>query len=270
MNLDRSFFGALAFVAFAAPALAADLPARTYTKAPMVAPVAVYDWTGFYIGAHGGGAWGNSNWLNTASNGNLGFYPDLLPGDRNGHRISGALGGGQVGYNFQSGAFVFGVELSGSAADVKGSSISQPGPFSLQDDVFTTKISSLFLASGRVGYAANNWLLYVKGGYAGASVKTSAVDTAGATTGAGFARTWHGGWNVGAGVEYGITPNWSVALQYDYIQLETKNVALGGPNFINGVAAGVAIYNWDISPRDINAVTARINYRFGGPVVARY
>ncbi|WP_082905836.1 outer membrane beta-barrel protein [Bradyrhizobium centrolobii] len=117
------------------------------------------------------------------------------------------------------------MELSGSAADIKGSSISQPGPFSAQD-VFGTRITSFFLASARLGYTSDNWLFYVKGGYAGAHVKTSAVDTGPPTTGAGYDQRWHHGWNLGAGVEYGITPNWSIALQYDYIQLASLYLAI--------------------------------------------
>jgi outer membrane immunogenic protein len=268
--MNKFLLGVVGLVAMATTASAADLAARPYTKAPPPIVAVAYNWSGFYIGAHGGYGWGTSNWLNTASNAAGPFWPGLIPGDRTSHSISGGLGGGQIGYNFQAGAVVYGVELSGSAADIRGSSIAQLGPFSEGDDVFTTKISSLFLASARLGYAANNWLFYAKGGYAGANVKTSAVDTTPPLTGSGFAQTWHNGWNVGGGIEYGLSPNWSVALQYDYVRLETQSVNLGGPNFFNGVAAGTAIYNWNVSPHDIQAVTARINYRFGGPVIARY
>jgi outer membrane immunogenic protein len=266
-DMNKLALGILVAVGFSATAQAADIDVSPRPVAPMVM---IYNWSGFYVGAHGGGAWGKSNWLNTASSAPLGLYPDLVPGDPNGHNISGWLAGGQMGYNFQSGALVYGLELSGSAADLKGSSISQAGPFSLQDDVFATKITSFFLASARLGYAADNFLLYVKGGYAGAHVKTSAVDVGPPSTGSGYDQRWHHGWNVGAGVEFGFTPNWSLALQYDYIQLETVNDTLGGTNYLNGVAGAKAIYNWDVNPRNINAATVRLNYRFGGPAVARY
>lgn len=265
--MKKLALGIVAAIGLSTAAQAADM---AVAPRPVAAPAMIYNWSGFYAGVHGGGAWGNSNWLNTASNGGPLFYPDLLPGDRNGHNISGWLAGGQMGYNFQSGSLVYGLELSGSAADIKGSSISQPGPVSTQDDVFGTKITSFFLASARLGYASDSWLLYVKGGYAGAHVKTSAVDIVAPLTGAGYDQRWHHGWNVGAGLEYGFTPSWSLALQYDYIQLETINVTVGGPNFLNGVAAGRALYNWDITPRNIHAGTVRLNYRFGGPVVAKY
>jgi outer membrane immunogenic protein len=267
--MRRLAFGIVAAIGLCTAAEAADM---AVAPRPVAVPVMVYNWSGFYVGAHGGGAWGNSNWFNTSSDAGIPLlYPDLIPGDRNGHKISGWLAGGQMGYNFQSGSIVYGIELSGSAANLKGSSISQAGPFSNQDDVFATKISSFFLASARLGYAADNWLLYARGGYAGAHVKTSAVDTGPPFTGEGYDQRWHHGWNVGAGVEYGIAPDWSVAFQYDYIQLETVNAALGGQNFVNGGFTGRrANYNWDITPRDIHAATIRINYRFGGPLVAKY
>lgn len=267
--MKKLALGIVAAIGVSTAAQAADMAVAVPSR-PIVAPVMIYNWSGLYVGAHGGGAWGNSDWLNTASSAALFHYPDLIPGDGNGHNISGWLAGGQLGYNFQSGSIVYGMELSGSAADIKGSSTSQPGPFSAQDDVFGTKISSFFLASARLGYAADNWLLYLKGGYAGAHVKTSAVDVGPPTTGAGYDQRWHHGWNVGAGVEFGFTPSWSLALQYDYIQLETVNVAVGGPNFFNGVAAGRALYNWDVTPHNIHAATVRLNYRFGGPAVAKY
>jgi len=265
--VKKLVLGIVAAIGLSTVAQAADMviPPR-----PVAAIATIYNWSGLYVGAHGGGAWGKSNWYNTASDAAFGLYPDLIPGDRTAHNISGWLAGGQLGYNFQSGSLVYGLELSGSAAGIKGSSISQPGPFSFQDDVFTTKITSLFLASARLGYAADNFLLYVKGGYAGAHVKTSAVDIGPPTTGSGYDQRWHSGWNVGAGVEFGFTPNWSLALQYDYISLQTVNDTLGGQNFVNGVATVRALYNWNVTPRDIHAATVRINYRFGGPVVARY
>lgn len=265
--MKKLALGIVAAVGLSASAQAADM---AIPPQPVAALATIYNWSGFYVGAHGGGARGNSNWLNTVSDAPLGLWPDLIPGDRTSHKISGWIAGGQMGYNFQSGAFVYGLELSGAASDLKGSSLSQPGPFSQQDDVFTTKITSFFLASARLGYASGNWLLYLKGGYAGAHVKTSAVDFGGAVVGSGYDQRWHHGWNVGAGVELGFTPSWSIALQYDYIGLQTLNDTLGGVNYNNGVIAGRALYNWDVSPRDIHVATIRLNYRFGGPVVARY
>src|SRR5450432_1034003 len=114
--MKKFLLGAVGLVAlgFAAPAFAADLAARPYTKAPaMIA--AVYDWSGFYIGANGG--WGSSHkcWD---------FLPALGGTAPEGcHDTSGGTAGGQIGYRWQTGAFVFGVEAQGNWADLKGSNI---------------------------------------------------------------------------------------------------------------------------------------------------
>src|SRR6266436_8092019 len=99
----------------AAPAVAADLAARPYTKAPpMIA--AIYDWSGFYIGANGG--WGSSrNCWNDAVDGATG----LLVGSEGCHDATGGVAGGQIGYRWQSAGWVFGVEAQGDGADLRGS-----------------------------------------------------------------------------------------------------------------------------------------------------
>ena len=151
----------------AAPAVAADLAARPYTKAPaMIA--AVYDWSGFYIGANGG--WGSSrnNW------------DSVLPfvvGSEGSHNATGGTVGGQVGYRWQAGTWVFGVEAQGNWADFKGSNASTLFGANF---VNRSKTDAFGLFTGQVGYAANNFLLYVKGGAAVTSNKYSVVNAAGA------------------------------------------------------------------------------------------
>ena len=153
--------GALALfaVGMVVPALAADLPARVYTKAP--APVvAIYDWSGFYIGGNGG--WGTSHkcWsLTPIGQGLPGVLPNLPEGC---HDASGATAGGQIGYRWQSSAWVFGLEAQGNWADFKGSN-----PSSLIGIATNrSKVNAFGLFTGQVGYAWNNALLYVKGGAA--------------------------------------------------------------------------------------------------------
>ena len=147
----------LAVSALIAPASAADLAARPYTKAPMVA--AVYDWSGFYIGLNGGGGSSRNCWDLTANNGVA-----IVPAPREGcHDATGALAGGQFGYRWQSASWVFGVEGQGDWADLKGSSASATAiiPFNNR-----TKIDAIGLFTGQVGYAWSNILAYVKGGAA--------------------------------------------------------------------------------------------------------
>ena len=220
----------------ASPVLAADLPVR---KAPF-APAAVYDWTGFYIGGHLGGAWGDKDWF-AVGVGPLGS-----------HDVDGFIGGGQVGFNYQVGTWVFGVEADFSWADVNGHHV---------DNVFfgdnRTKVDWFGTVTGRIGYAFDRTLLYVKAGGAWAR------DVYTITATGFFAQTsdtnW--GWTVGAGLEYGLTPNWSLKLEYNYLSFDTQRVTFvpntGGP------------FDRDVD-QQIHVLKAGINYRFGGPITARY
>src|SRR5204863_2873534 len=144
----------------AAPASAADLAARPYTKAPpMVA--AIYDWSGFYIGANGG--WGSSHKCWDVTN----FLGATVPTFREGcHDATGGVIGGQVGYRWQSAGWVFGLEAQGDWADLKGSRISQQFIAAPGDAVDRSNIRAFGLFTGQVGYAWDNALLYVKGGAA--------------------------------------------------------------------------------------------------------
>src|SRR5262249_41983004 len=145
---------ALAALGMAAPASAADLAAKPYVKAPppMVAPV--YDWTGFYIGGNGGWAQSRNCW---------GFVPiaGVFIADGCSDRSRG-VAGGQIGYRWQTGQFVFGVEGQGDWADLNGSRLS------VIDPAFTlhTKTDAIGLFTGQLGYAWNAALFYVKGGAA--------------------------------------------------------------------------------------------------------
>lgn len=240
-----------------AQAVAADLrPVYKAPPAPVVAPY--YNWSGFYLGAHIGGGWTDPTYLNTA---NTGAFGDLVPGEGFRHSASGVVGGGQVGFNWQAGNFVFGLEASFSGTGIDGTWNNTV--FGGVDDQFKTKIGSLFLGTGRVGYAANNWLLYVTGGYAGADVKASVSDVVAPNLGSVSHSKWLSGYTIGAGLEYAFTQNLSLGLQYNYVDL-------GRSSFELGDATG--FYTFDVKPKDMHIATARLNYRFnwGGPVMASY
>ncbi|RTM10018.1 MAG: porin family protein [Bradyrhizobiaceae bacterium] len=242
----------------ASSASAADLAARPYTKAPP--PVAaVYDWTGFYIGGHLGGSWTNEQWINTA---NTTGFGDLSPGNGFAQRGTGVIGGAQLGYNWQFQSFVLGLEGTVSGMSNKGSLLNTVFGAGL-DDVFSWRTDWMATVVGRAGVAYNNNLFYVKGGYAGVNNKLSVSDTVPALTGSGSQTTWHNGWTVGAGWEYGITRNWIVGVEYNYAAFETKSYQLAG-------AAAPALYTFDVKPKDIQSVVARVSYKFGGPVMAKY
>jgi outer membrane immunogenic protein len=253
----------------AAGASAADLAARPYTKAPPPLAVAVYDWSGFYVGANGGGAWSRKCWDANPFTIDLGFVPAFtVSGPEGCHTASGATAGGQVGYRWQSAAWVFGVEAQGNWANLEGSNASQLAFFA--GFANRTKIDAIGLFTGQVGYSWNSFLLYVKGGAAVARDRYESFLTApvgplpvGFIADRGSETRWGG--VVGIGGEYSFTRNWSVALEYDHLFMGDRNVAMTyDPAFIS------ALNHSERIRQDIDMVTARINYRFGGPVVAKY
>ena len=233
----------------AAPASAADLAARPYTKAPpMVA--AIYDWSGFYIGANGGWASSRNCW---------GLVPiaGTVIADGCADR-SGGVAGGQIGYRWQTGQFVFGLEAQGDWADLSGSSIS------LNNPAFTTrtKVEDLALFTGQIGYAWNAALLYLKGGAAMTRNRFDILTTLGGVSVASASSTRLGG-TVGVGFEYGFAPNWSAGIEYDHLFMGNANNSF---SVVNPIVASAA----NRISQDVDMVTVRVNYRFGGMGVARY
>jgi len=256
--MKKILLGSVGLVALGvASAQAADLQARrAYTKAPVM--VAAYDWSGFYLGLNGG--WGTSHncWTNTAING-----APLAPATEGCHDASGGTVGGQVGYRWQMASWVFGVEAQGNWADFSGSNVS----LALGGVTNRTKIDAFGLFTGQVGYTFNNVLLYVKGGAAVTDSKYDGVATvgvggvpAGGLVDSASESRWGGA--VGAGVEIGFAPNWSVAAEYDHLFMGSSN--------INFPATAVAFSRTDRIKQDVDLATVRLNYRFGGPVVAKY
>jgi len=239
-------------------ASAADLAARPYGKAPAYIE-SIYNWAGFYVGGHLGGASTNQEWINTA---NTTFFGDLSPGQGFRQRGSGIFGGGQIGYNWQANNWVFGLEGTVSGLNNSGTVVNNVFGFGL-DDRFSWRTDWMATVTGRVGYAVANNLFYAKGGYAGVNNHLSVVDAnPNPSTGSGSQTQWHHGWTVGAGWEYGITQNWIVGLEYDYSAFEKKSYQLGG--------VGPGTYTFDARPHDIQSVVGRVSYKFGGPLVARY
>jgi outer membrane immunogenic protein len=219
-----------------ASATAADLPARgAYpTKAPAYV-AQVYNWTGFYVGAHVG--WGRVDLTSTV----------IAPAGFGsaGDSQSGFLGGGQVGFNYQVGQFVFGVEGDIAWTDIGRTTTTTFGGTTIVDSSNVDWIATL---AGRLGYAWGPALLYVKGGVAWMDWSASAVAT-GAFVGAATGGNTETGYVIGAGLEYGFTPNWSAKLEYNYLDFGTERVATGG-----------LIVDTRL---DTHIVKAGINYRFG-------
>src|SRR6478752_4637135 len=241
----------------AAPASAADLAARPYTKAPppMVAPI--YDWTGFYIGANGG--WGSSHscWDTVDP-----FGVNVADGCRS---RSGGLIGGQIGYRWQASQWVFGLEAQGDWADLSNQRISLLNPLLST----RTQTDGIGLFTGQIGYAWNAALFYVKGGAAVTSNRFSIIGNVLGTELASASATRWGG-TVGVGFEYGFSPNWSFGVEYDHLFMGNAN------NSFTGLTAIDARFVNNRVSQDVDMVTVRLNYRFGGfggygaPVAARY
>ncbi|WLA53364.1 outer membrane protein [Bradyrhizobium diazoefficiens] len=248
-------------LALAAPAGAADLAARPYTKAPAPMVAAIYDWSGFYIGINGGGGSAHSCWDFVTP------VTGTLVGEGC-HNATGGTVGGQVGYRWQSASWVFGLEGQGNWADFSGDNISLlfPGSALVTGDRNRSRIDSFGLITGQVGYAWNSVLLYVKGGAAVVGDKFdiyAAPGTPGAGTLLASGRDTRWGATVGAGLEFGFAPNWSVGVEYDHIFLghQTRDLTVPGTGLL---------FQINRISQDVDMGLVRLNYRFGGPLVARY
>jgi outer membrane immunogenic protein len=246
-------------------ASAADMAARApaYTKAPVM-PVAVYNWGGFYIGGNVGGASSHNCWdVNGLGVVGAGVVPVVPAVGEGCHSATGAVAGGQIGYRWQITNWVFGLEAQGDWANLKGSNLSSSAAFGT---IVTnqTKINSLGLFTGQVGYAWNNVLGYLKGGAAVTDDKYNGIVT---PVGVAFDQASETRWGgaIGAGLEFGFAPGWSVGVEYDHLFMGNQTrtfTALTGP-------VG-AITRTDNIKQDIDMGTVRFNYTFGGPVVAQY
>jgi outer membrane immunogenic protein len=249
--MKKVLLSTVALIAFAAPAAAADLAARPYTKAPPPAIAAVYDWSGFYIGANGG--WGSSHkcWDFTTPAGTFVAAEGC-------HDASGGTAGGQIGYRWQAGTWVFGLEAQGNWADFRGSNVSLFDPTVRNQ----SRIDAFGLFTGQVGWAVNNVLFYVKGGAAVTADRFRRFDV---PTGVLIATTgddtrWGG--VVGAGLEFGFAPNWTAGVEYNHLFMQDRT-----HTFVDTTGAFFAT---DRIRQDVDLVTVRVNYRWGGPVIAKY
>lgn len=259
-KLFASAVSMLSLAAAIAPAAAADLP----VKAPPPVVEAVYDWTGFYIGVHGGGGWGRKE--ATSRDFTVGGVP--VAASQAKIKPSGWLAGGQIGYNFYQsptawwfgGRFVLGVEAQGSWADMDETVSCFSGAFTAR---CTAKVDSLGTVALRYGTAWNRFFFYSKIGVAWARDKYTIDSTV-----PGFPATFSAdetrwGWMSGTGAELALGNNWSAKAEYNYMGLRRETVTF------SGTPAGVS-FDAEIKQR-IHLVKFGLNYHFGSQaVVARY
>ena len=236
---------AATMLAGAGVAVAADLP-YILPKAPP--PIQrVYDWTGFYVGVNVGGGWSNAKSSFSVAPG-----PAFASVDNS---LPGAVGGGQVGYNWQSGAMVLGVEADFQASSLKGGLDAPCPPLICTGLVasFNQKMPWFGTARGRVGYASDGWMIYATGGYAYSRLETDAFASAGGVSASASVSETRSGWTAGGGIEVALSRNWTAKVEYLYLDFGTHNRTWTVP--------GIVVIN-DAGKLNANVARAGVNYRF--------
>jgi outer membrane immunogenic protein len=225
-----------------AQASAADLSARPAYKAPAAVVVPPFSWTGFYFGPHLGAAAGR--WTDTALSGGTG----IPAGTAADNSASGVLAGAQLGYDWQFGNTVFGLQGDLAWADIRNTS---GVPFPAIGASVSNRVSTLGTATARLGWAMDRSLLYVKGGWAWSRNQFDVLSPAVFDAGASDTRN---GWTVGIGTELAAWNNWSVFAEYDYLDFGTRTVNVSGPGVAGAPPFGVR--------EQIHEVKLGGNYRF--------
>ena len=204
-------------------ASAADMPTKMPVKAPMAAPA--YNWTGLYVGGFVGGAWASGNAVSTdpcliaslaaCAAAGVGTFNGVAPTP---YSLKGSfIGGGTLGYNMQSGMFVYGLEGEFGYIHLRGSIVQNP--LGGGDTSAEATIGSWYgIVAGRLGYTWDRTLIYVKGGGVAVRVSDGVVDNIGVTLDTRTATTRWGA-AIGGGVEYGLTPNWRLKAEYQYLAI---------------------------------------------------
>jgi outer membrane immunogenic protein len=289
MTIQARTLGSVAFfaLALALPASAADL-GRMPTKAPVAAPPPAFNWSGCYVGGYVGGAFtsdsdaiftdlGNgtfrsfSGGLTAAGIAGVHSWPVALDD-------SSFIGGGTVGCNWQpvGSSFVFGIEgevgylkLEGAAFDPFLGPNILVAPFT-PDVLGGARVGDWYaMATGRLGYAFNNWMIYVKGGAAFVPVKHTVVDNCNT----GLCGNWLIATTnddtvtvgtVGGGVEWAFAPNWSLKAEYMWIALGNEDItSCATATTPAGAAVAGGAFCFSSSFPDIHTVKVGVNYRFG-------
>jgi outer membrane immunogenic protein len=226
--MKRLLLAGVASLAIAAsPAIAADLPAHMPTKAPAYAPM-MYNWSGWYIGIQGGYGFGRSDWA------------DSLGSITGGFDVDGALLGGTLGVNWQTGNWVLGLEGDGSWSNIRGSAPCVVGV------TCETRNDWLATVRGRVGHAFDRVMPYITGGVAFGDIEATTLGLSETST--------EVGWTVGAGVEWALAGPWTAKVEYLYADLGKMSCSVA-------VCGGAGPTDVKL---DTSIVRAGINYRFGG------
>jgi len=245
--VKRVLLATAAFAALAAagqPAAGADI-GRFPAQAPVAAPLAVENWTGLYVGGNAGYSWGRSD---------LSYTFDALPTVTSTLNPNSFIGGGQIGYNWQFGSLVFGLE--GDLAWRHGTDAATfTSPIAGDFASFSTEQNWVGTARPRVGFAAQNWLVYGTGGVAFGGFKHAYTETRTGVITRGVANSdSKAGWTAGAGVEYAFTNQWSLGVEYLYMDFGSSTLAQAPTA---PLPASTAVFD-DKS----HVLRAKVNYKF--------
>jgi outer membrane immunogenic protein len=227
---------ALSVLSLAPPAIAADMVAKARPVAAIAPPI----WSGFYVGGQAGYSWANADYTHTSTTGfveDFSFHPQS------------AIGGAHAGVQGQWGTWVLGLEGSFNFTQLHETRVSPLRPPSFK----TFELDDIATVVAKAGYAANRWLIYVKGGWADANIRTEGTNPLNGSTAA--PRAWESGWTIGGGVDYLISPNWILGADFNYYNFSFDRSAVAS-------SGGTAF--WSNTNADVYAVTGRISYKFGG------
>jgi outer membrane immunogenic protein len=248
MKMKSAFVGLVSGVALAMSAASAGADG-TYRGSVVAAP---YSWSGLYVGVNAGYAWSDTDWVFPPPGNFFGPAGTTFSSDS-----SGGLVGGHIGVQHQWGNIVAGAEVSYSATWLNDTVVGPVPVF--PNDRFKTEINDLLLVVGRLGYAAHNFLIYGKGGFASSDVELSGRSGA-PVAGVTFSESQRlTGWTAGAGVEWMLSRNLILGVEYNYVHLDNEafDARTGGTVVGLPVLVGVD----DVI---IQTVMARLSYKFGG------
>ena len=248
MSVKSFFLLTASVVALSSGVMAADLPSKK-KAAPFVA-LPMFTWAGAYVGVNAGYAYGNAKVTDVAAG-----YPGYLPPnpDKDGSfHPGGGLGGGQVGYNLQSGNIVYGLEADFDWSHITGSYND------LNNSALGGTLGWFGTVRARAGYAFDRTLIFVTGGLAYGKVKSFATNFAGSDYATVYQNKTETGWTLGAGAEYALTNNLTVKTEYLYVSLPKTNVTLADPlaDYPGGALATSKV------KVDFSVLRAGVNYKF--------
>jgi outer membrane immunogenic protein len=225
----------LSVLSFGPPAIAADIP----VKARPIAAIAPASWSGFYVGGQAGYAWTNADYIHTSTSAfveSFSFQPKSL------------IGGTHAGMQGQWGNWVLGIEgsFNWTRLDEKRTSVPKAPVFK------TFELDNMATIVSKAGYAANNWLIYVKSGWAGANIRTEGTSPLTGVTAA--PQKWESGLTAGGGVDYLVATNWILGVDFNYYHFNFDRSA---------IASNDKTTTWSNASADVYAVMGRISYKFG-------